>query len=167
MGRPRAAAYRRAGSVGTSTEIGGEEARLVVALVLGLELGVEGAGDLEGRAGQIVDDRVAEPGLGLEDGDAAPAVAATDDVVVGAVELPTERALKGLDLVADPAVVGGDPEDADLAGALDVGLIALADDQEIDGVGRRQRADDVAELTPAREGPGTAQKPVIKTRATV
>jgi len=54
------------------------------------------------RARQIVDHGVAQPRPGLEHGDAAPAVAAVHDIVVGTVELALERALERL----DPATAG-------------------------------------------------------------
>ncbi len=134
-GRPRPAAWRRAISVGTSTEIGGQEAGLLVALAGGLQLAIE-AGAAIRAAGHVIDHGVAKPWPRLEHDHAAPAVATVDDVVVGAVELPSERPLERVDLGGRGIVVRGHPQDPDLALALDVRLIPGLHDQQIDRVGR-------------------------------
>ena len=69
-----------------------------------------------------------------------------DDVVIGAIELPLERTLERLDLRARIGIVHRDAQDADGALALDVRLITFLHDQEVHGVHRRQRSDDVAQL---------------------
>ena len=102
----------------------------------------------------IEDDREAEVGPDLEHGAAAPAVAAVDDVVVRAVELAAQRPLERLDLGADVVVVGRHPQDPHGALTLDVGLVGVPDDQQIDRVLRRQRADHVAELDAGAAGAG-------------
>lgn len=77
-----------------------------------------------------------------------------DDVVVGALELPAERALEGLDLRAQVGVVGRHPQEPAVALALDVGLVAVAHHQEVDGVAGGERAHDVAELDAGAGRPG-------------
>ena len=133
-------------------EIGREQAGLLVAAVLRVEVGIE-RGLPERGPGQVIDHGVAEPGPRLEHRDPAPAIATVHDVVVGPVELPLERALKRLDLRPQIGLVGRHPQHADRPLPLDVGLLALAHHQQIDGVHRRQRPDHVPELDPGPARP--------------
>src|SRR5262249_54710357 len=100
------------------------------------------------RAREVEHDGVAEAVARLEHRQRAPAVAAVDDVVVGALELAAQRALEAEDLAAQIGIRRRYPQEAALPLPFDVGLITLAAHQQIDDVIRRQRADDVSQLHP-------------------
>jgi len=76
------------------------------------------------------------------------------DVVVGALELAAQRALEGLHLGREIRVVRRHAKEAAVALALDVRLIAVADDEQIDGVPGGERAHDVAQLDAGACGSG-------------
>jgi hypothetical protein len=108
------------------------------------ETGVGGARLALGGAGDLVNQAAAGAG---QDGAGAPGRAQVDDVVVFALELAADGAAEHLDLLPQPPD-DGDAQHARLHEALVKRHGAGAQRQDIDGIARRQRLEDVDELHP-------------------